>query len=565
MLGKDSFVSLIELESLDINYCGLETIDLGAFSGLTSLTKLSIRHNEISEIIPGTFENMNSLEYLNIGGNRIEHLDSDVFSGLVNLKHVDLSSNELQYLNPDMFLGLRNLQNLSLCSSSLLQIPTDRNFINSPSLSRLEISYTGLRSVTAEIFATVRNLRELLMVRNLISDIIPGAFENMNSLEYLSFEINSLEHLDSDMFSGLVNLKHIDLSYNKIQYIHPDTFLGLPNIHKVILKANSALQIPTNRNFVNSPSLSQLSISQCSVNSVSVETFANVSALELLDLSYNELWTVDINILRALPKLSTLSLHGNPLHCDCQLQEVWRWCKDRNIQTWEWFLATIFVPQCDTPSDVWGKEWGVLEKGECLEGNIQYNGDYNSTSYSDTDIDRKEFHEYDVEFYKQYQVPIYTVPFLFGTTSNVILLIIIISNKDMRTVPNMYILNLAISDIIYLTVLFSEACANSISDTWLDGDFMCTFLPFCRRLSVGLSAYSVVLFNYQRYKRYRVTVDPFQVQISSPPTWRVTVAPICGVRFVAGLFAAPSALSKCRCEELLLSRRITYYIVVVIF
>jgi len=59
----------------------------------------------------------------------------------------------------------------------------------------------------------------------------------------------------------------------------------------------------------------------------------------------------------------------------------------------------------------------------------------------------------------------YAVPFIFGTTGNVILLITIICYKDMRTVPNMYILNLAISDTIYLTVLFSEACANRISDT----------------------------------------------------------------------------------------------------
>jgi hypothetical protein len=51
---------------------------------------------------------------------------------------------------------------------------------------------------------------------------------------------------------------------------------------------------------------------------------------------------------------------------------------------------------------------------------------------------------------------VYAVPFTFGTTSNVILLIIIICDKDMRTVLNMYIINLAISDIIYLAVLFSE-------------------------------------------------------------------------------------------------------------
>jgi hypothetical protein len=136
---------------------------------------------------------------------------------------------------------------------------------------------------------------------------------------------------------------------------------------------------------------------------------------------------------------------------------------------------------------------------------------------------------------------VYVFPFIFGTTGNVFLLIIIIFNKDMQTVPNMYILNLVISDIIYLTVLFSKACDNKISDTWLDGKFMGTFLSFCRCLSVGLSAYSVAVLSIQRY---RVTVNPLHVHVSSPPTWRSTVATICGIWIVAALFAVPSAISN---------------------
>jgi len=219
------------------------------------------------------------------------------------------------------------------------------------------------------------------------------------------------------------------------------------------------------------------------------------------------------------------------------------------------------IPECDTPKEVEGMWWGVLQKGQCLEGNIQYDGDYNSTSYNDTDSENENFKEY-VKFFNQYQVPIYAVPFIFGTISNVILLIIIICNKDMRTFPNMYILNLAISDIINLTVLFSESCANRISDTWLQGDFMCTFLPFCRRISVGLSAYSVAVYSFQRY---RITVKPFQVLFSSPATWLVPFSTIFGVWIVAALFAVPSALSKYPCDVSFHYKIIKYYNLVVIF
>jgi hypothetical protein len=123
----------------------------------------------------------------------------------------------------------------------------------------------------------------------------------------------------------------------------------------------------------------------------------------------------------------------------------------------------------------------VLQKGQLLEGNIQYYVDCKNTSYSYTDI-HDTYTEAEEDDAPMYQAPVYVFPFIFGTTSNVIL--IIICNKDMRTVLNMDIINLAISDIIYLTVLFSEACANRISDTWLDGKFMGTFRSFCRSVNV---------------------------------------------------------------------------------
>jgi hypothetical protein len=380
----------------------------------------------------------------------------------------------------------------------------------------------------------------------------------MNSLEYLALSHNRLEYLDSSLFSGLVGLNYIFLNGNKLQYVHPDTFLGLQNLQYLSLYNNPTLTVPNDRNFINSHSLSHLDISNCTISSLSVETFANVSALKWLDLRENNLMTEDINILRSLPELTELHLHGNPLQCDCQLQEVWRWCKDSNIQTGYWTIVAI----CETPSEVEGMWWGVLEKGQCSEGNIQYCGDYSSTRYSDTDLEHTLLRTDDIHFFYKYQLPLYAFPFIFGTISNVLLLIIIICNKDMRTVPNMYILNLAISDIIYLTVLFSEACANKIIGTWQHGDFICMFLSFCSRMSVGLSTYSVAVYSFQRY---RVIVNPFQIRVSSQAKWRVTVATICGVWIVAALFAVQSAFSKYLCRAKMNLISVFNYQLVVIF
>jgi len=443
---------------------------------------------------------------------------------------------------------LTDLQRLEVFNNNTKLLKND-SFVSLTDLEKLDISECGLRTIELGAFNGLTELPDLRISGNELSEIFAGTFENMNSLEYLDFGYNRFNHLDSGVFRGLVNLKRLELYGNELQELHPDTFLELPNLQELLLYNNPGLQIPTDRPFINSPSLSQLSISDCNISSLSVETFSNVRALEHLDLSENNLRTVYINILRALPKLSTLYLYDNPLQCDCQLKELWRWCEDRNIET----AREGSAPECDTPSEVKGLWWGVLEKGQCLEGNIQFYGDYNSTSYSYNP-------KHDVEILKQYQLPVNAFPFIFGTISNIILLIIIISNKDMRTVPNMYIFNLAISDIFYLLVLFSEACVNRISYRWLHRDFMCTFFPFCRRLSVGLSAYSVAVFSFQRY---RVTVNPFHVRVSSQTICRRTVATVCGVWIVAALFALPSALSKYMCIGI--TKIGTYYLYVVIF
>jgi ABC-type Fe3+ transport system permease subunit len=132
----------------------------------------------------------------------------------------------------------------------------------------------------------------------------------------------------------------------------------------------------------------------------------------------------------------------------------------------------------------------------------------------------------------------------------------------MRTVPNMYILSLAISHMIYLTALFLETCANKISDTCLDGDFMCTFLPFCYGFSVGLSEYSLAVLSIQRHN---VAVNLLNFRTSSLPTLRLSVATICVVWIVAALFALSSVLSKHRCKKYHVYSCITYYRTFVIF
>jgi len=509
---------------------------------LTDIRVFWLGENNITMLEKDSFASMTLLDVLYIYDCGLRTIQLGAFNGLTKLTELTVRDNEISEIIPGTFKNLNNLEFLHLY-------------------------HNGIKQLDSDVFSGLVNLKVIDLALNEIERLDNAVFSGLVNLESIYLGSNYITHLESTLFSGLVNLESLDLGVNQIQYLHSGMFLGLPNLQYLNLNKNPGFQIPTDRNFISSHSLSHLAISACDISSLSVETFANVSSLKSLDLSFNNLRTLDINILKALPELSTLYLYGNPLQCDCQLQEVWRLCEDRNIPTG----ISILVPKCDTPSEVKGIWWGVLENGQCLEGNIQYHGDYKNRNFRysfptrDPDTERSlntNLQGFISRFLKQYQIPLYAFPFIFGTTGNVILLIIIICNKDMRTVPNMFILNLAISDITYLTIIFVEACGNRIPSALLEGDNLCIFLAFCRRLSVGLSAYSVAVYSIERYI---VTVDPCCVWISPRAACRVTVATICGVWIVAALFAVPSAISNYLCQDRMLSVNITYYQRVVVF
>jgi Leucine-rich repeat (LRR) protein len=178
-------------------------------------------------------------------------------------------------------------------------------------LQMIHADFCQLRKIELGAFNGLTILMRLSVRGNLIGEILPGTFEKISRLEYLHLEHNIIQHLGSDVFSGLVNLKYIGLEGNKLNYLHPDTIIRLPNFQRLFLSKNSGLQLPTDRHFINSHFLKELGISGCNVSSVSVETFAGVSELQAIDLSYNYLRNLDMNILRVLPKLSILKLKSN--------------------------------------------------------------------------------------------------------------------------------------------------------------------------------------------------------------------------------------------------------------
>jgi hypothetical protein len=298
----------------------------------------------------------------------------------------------------------------------------------------------------------------------------------------------------------------------------------------LILINNPGFQLPNDRHFINSHSLKSLYISECNITSVSVETFANVTALEVLDLRHNNLRSLDINILKVLPKLSAMYLYDNPLQCDCQLQELWRWCQDHEIQTVYEGKGT----HCVIPNQENSLPWVVLDEHLFLQDNIENLSDYDHKIYKraegNTWLACKTFW-YHME---KLLFLLNAISVTFGMTSNTIILIIIRLNKDMRTLPNMYILNLATSDMILITLFVFVTSPDEVYANLYYPDIFRAFGTFFYCLSVSLSGFTLTLLNILRY---RVTANPISVCFPPQMTWCAALAKVRKVWIAAFAFA----------------------------
>ena len=240
-------------------------------------------------------------------------------------------------------------------------------------------------------------------------------------------------------------------------------------------------------------------------------------------------------------------LHGNPLHCDCQLMELWRWCQDHNIRI---FPIESYRLCCTPNQDI---VWSVLDEIKCVQDNMCNNGEYKEELYKHPD---EEIHTWHKDLILIISVTLIVSLLIFGTNANVILMIIITCNKDMRTVPNMYILNLAISDIILLTSVIIHLIFSLLVPFGTIFEHFCTFSRYWRQFACGLPSYAVAVLSIQRYN---MIVNPFYDRVSSQPAWCVIMSTICGVWIVVALFSIPRAFASSYCKvPLKLIRNIPY-------
>ncbi|GFG34947.1 hypothetical protein Cfor_10662, partial [Coptotermes formosanus] len=411
-----------------------------------------------------------------------------------DIRDLRMDHNNITILKIDAFssVGLYFLETISVCHTGLTMIEPGA-FRGLPKLEQLHLHNNWISRLQPGTFTNLTNLRGLHLANNRIRSLESGLFTDLINLDYISLESNLIQQLEADVFLGLARLRNLWLSENEISYIHPVMFKHMKKLRLICLDNNTKLQVPTDKPFLDVPTLENLFISNCNITTLSARTFQKTNNLTTLYLHGNNLKTFDMTIAKVLPYISVLYLYNNPLQCDCQLLKLWQWCRDHKVKTG----IEDDVPRCGGPDQLSGLWWGVLRQAQCKNNEVQFTGDYKSIVHEA--VHRNDELEKHWNFLKYGQTSVYAILFLIGTVGNTTLIIIIVCNKRMRTVSYAYILNLAVGDLLSLTMNLPLYQAMVLSQNWVLGEFLCKMAVFLRPLSIGVCGFSITVLSVQRY------------------------------------------------------------------
>lgn len=75
-------------------------------------------------------------------------------------------------------------------------------------------------------------------------------------------------------------------------------------------------------------------------------------------------------------------------------------------------------------------------------------------------------------------IPLYSVIFLLAVIGNSLVILTLVQNKRMRTITNLFLLNLAISDIFIGVFCMPFTLVGMLLRDFVFGEFMCKLLPY---------------------------------------------------------------------------------------
>ncbi|XP_056130633.1 leucine-rich repeat neuronal protein 1 [Lampris incognitus] len=284
---------------------------------LSNLTELDLSQNHFTQVDSMGLGSLSQLVTLYLEENQLDELEDFGLRNLSSLEELYMNHNHISSIGPKAFAGLSSLLRLHLNSNRLVAI--DRCWFESlPSLEILMIGENPILGLEERNFLPLFHLHSLVLAGMALEEVPPTAFLGLDYLESLSFYDNQLKSVPREALSTLSNLKFLDLNRNPMEQIQQGDFQNLPHLEELSLNNMDNLLMVERAAFQNLPEMAKLELyNNPRLSNIHPQAFSGLGSLRTLLLHNNQLSLLSRELLSSLPSLEELSLHSNPLRCDC--------------------------------------------------------------------------------------------------------------------------------------------------------------------------------------------------------------------------------------------------------
>ncbi|KAJ0170096.1 hypothetical protein K1T71_014702 [Dendrolimus kikuchii] len=203
------------------------------------------------------------------------------------------------------------LEYLELLADSISDLPPG-SFRGLSSLDRLLLWNNAIVDINNDTFAGLEKVRKVDLTKNRISVLRGGALSPLRGLETLFLEKNPLRHLYDGFLQGLDHLNLIQISSSEPLILDPRAFADIKSLRYVILKECRLQELPSTV-FQGSKAIQKLTLKNNRIERLHPEVFRDQTEMIRLDLSENQLTNIAVDLFIPLKKLEELYLSSNQL------------------------------------------------------------------------------------------------------------------------------------------------------------------------------------------------------------------------------------------------------------